>query len=115
MTCQYWDRIDDAWQTASAAYDAGLLEGVCAMKVSTRRPNPRSSHVDRGVIIFYCGHVDDAPGTLAVGRRILLAMPAPVPLWGCIYWKADVQTRTGTAATGQVCNHMSKLKVDEMW
>lgn len=97
---------DTAWLLAKNAFAEGLLEGVEAMKTSTRFSNPRASDERTGVILFYTSTARDEGASLAIAERILRAM-RPVPderFTPYIYYKSDRQTMEGTGATGQKRN-----------
>jgi len=99
------------WERAKAAFDSGLLTGVIGMKASTRKPNPRASSQDDGVIILYSGNSKKMEETLDIGRRIAKVLKY-MPRTGVMYWKSDVQTFEGTRATGTTHNHTFALRVE---
>eukprot|EP01059_Diplonema_ambulator_P031191 TRINITY_DN5666_c0_g2_i1.p1 TRINITY_DN5666_c0_g2~~TRINITY_DN5666_c0_g2_i1.p1 ORF type:complete len:163 (+),score=19.25 TRINITY_DN5666_c0_g2_i1:54-491(+) len=102
------EQINEAWQRACHLYRGGYLPGVHSMKVSTGKPNPRCSSSATKVIIFYCGPSADKTKMLSIGRTIASAMGVSGTT---ISYKPDYMTLTGTAATGQLVNHLYRLTV----
>ena len=97
--------LDARWKEACESVLASRFGVVRMMKVSTFLENPRSSDPDKGVIIL------DTPRAnkdvvMETGRLIMETMQYHVTM----YFKTNVQTRGGTAATGQLTNHTLYLR-----
>jgi hypothetical protein len=109
------DRIDDAWERAKKLYTDRELEGIVCMKVSTAFNNPRATGKDSKVIIFYCGPSGDEDKVVAYGKNLLEKMSYKKQKCAgffppYIYYKTDIMTLGGTAATGQKKNYLYKLR-----
>jgi hypothetical protein len=107
--------IDDAWEKAKQLYENRELDGIINLKVATAFDNPRANSRDSKVIIFYCGPSGDEGKVMAYGRNLLEKMSYKrqksagyFPPY--IYYKTDVLTLGGTAATGQKKNYLYKLR-----
>ncbi|UJR07960.1 hypothetical protein I4U23_012239 [Adineta vaga] len=108
---QFYDlsQLDTMWEYAKAKYRAGRLIGIHSLKVSTGRPNQRASNASQGVIIFYCGPSVDEQRIRMIGQKLLEEIP--YKSWsGWMSFKTDEQTYAGTQATGQVKNHLYKIR-----
>ena len=92
--------MDARWQEACENMRAGQFGVVRMMKASTFLENPRSSDHDKGVIILYTPRTSTEV-VMESGRRIMKIMQYNVTM----YFKTNIQTRGGTAATGQQRNH----------
>lgn len=108
---QFYDlsELDTMWNYAKAKYRAGKLIGIHSMKVSTARPQPRSSNSSQGVIIFFCGPSEDEQRIMMIGKKLLEEIPYK-SYTGFMSFKSDQQTYAGTRATGQVTNHLYKIQ-----
>uniref|UniRef100_A0A914H3U3 Uncharacterized protein n=1 Tax=Globodera rostochiensis TaxID=31243 RepID=A0A914H3U3_GLORO len=51
--------------------NAGRLEGINSMKVSTAYDNHRADDKTKGVVIFYCGPCWDETKMMRIGRELL--------------------------------------------
>uniref|UniRef100_A0A183CH33 Rhodanese domain-containing protein n=1 Tax=Globodera pallida TaxID=36090 RepID=A0A183CH33_GLOPA len=98
--------LDTKWAEAKRLYNAGTLEGIKSMKVSTAFDNPRARDKKKGVIIFYCGPSWDEAKMMSIGHRLLDKMPYKFHF----AYKADWQTLEGTRATGNLKNHLYVIK-----
>lgn len=97
------EEIDTMWEKIKKLYDEDMLNGIDTMKVSTSKPNPRSSDPNKKVIIAYSsGSEQDIMDT---GRNLMEQMQYETDM----YYKLDSQTSGGTIATGQKKNHKYKI------
>uniref|UniRef100_A0A914H1V9 ZZ-type domain-containing protein n=1 Tax=Globodera rostochiensis TaxID=31243 RepID=A0A914H1V9_GLORO len=101
--------LDRKWDEAKRLYNAGKLEGINSLKVSTACDNPRARDNKMGVIIFYCGPYWDKAKMMCIGHKLLAQMPYNFHL----AYKADWQTLEGTRATGNRKNHLYVIKPSE--
>jgi hypothetical protein len=99
------EELDDRWVDARNHYDANRFGEVCSMKVSTLRPNPRSSDPSKGVIILFTPEMSEQELKLT-GRAIMKAMGYKQKM----FYKTNEQTRGGTKATGQANNHTYSIE-----
>ena len=97
--------MDARWKQACESLLASRFGIVRMMKASTFRENPRASDPDKGVIILYTPKVNKDV-LMETGRLIMETMQYHVTM----YFKTNVQTRGGTAATGQLTNHTLYLR-----
>jgi hypothetical protein len=109
------DKIDAAWSKAKRLYEAGELTGISNMKVSTNYENPRASSTDSKVLIFYCGPSSNEQKVMEFGRNLLAKMryerqESAGSFQPFVYYKTDLMTSGGTAATGQKKNWLYKLR-----
>jgi hypothetical protein len=102
-------QLDAMWDFAKAKYNAGRLEGIRSMKVSTSCPQPRARNSSEGVIIFFCGPSEHEANIMHFGQKLLEEMPYKT-FSGWMSYKSNEQTSTGTAATGQKKNHLYKIR-----
>ena len=104
------EELDVRWVDACSHFDANRFPCVCAMKVSTLRPNPRASDPNKGVIILYTPYMSEHEQK-QVGYAIVSSMGYEERM----YYKTDNQTRHGTKATGQTRNHTYSVKWDDLF
>lgn len=105
------NEIDSKWQHLCKAFDNNELEGITSMKCSTSMKTGRSSNDSEGVIILYCANSSDEDSILQKGRAILPFIQ-DYSTDTHIRYKTNVQSRTGTQATGCVTNSTYKLRVN---
>jgi hypothetical protein len=99
--------INDAWMRSGQLFRDSKLLSVRSMKCSTNYENPRASNLNEGVIIFYCSNSTDEESILKTGTTILNMLDYDTKPF--IFYKTDLQTHEGTAATGKKKNHTYKL------
>lgn len=90
--------INDSWSFATKLYRENNLADVLSMKCSTNYNNPRASRTDNSIIILYCSDSSNEEKIINIGKNILKLFDyrdSPI-----IYYKTDIQTYEGTAATG---------------
>ena len=64
--------IDDRWHLVKSLFDAGKLQGVAELQVSTSKGN--DGHPDSGVINVYCGPYEDGELMMRIGDNIAKKM-----------------------------------------
>lgn len=94
------EELDHRWEVACELFSANRFGDVTHMKVSTFRPNPRASNSSQGVIILYTPSLAEQEQK-RTGYAIMNAMQ----YFQSMYYKTDLQTRSGTSATGQTKNY----------
>jgi hypothetical protein len=96
--------LDDLWQRAVEGLQLGGIEEINGMKCSTARGGPRASPDGKRAMIFY-NHTGDKASILRAG----LSLRQHLGLTETLFFKTEVQTRGGTAATGQKRNYTFRL------
>ena len=101
--------MDENWIIAKELYDENKLVGVISMKCSTNYINDRASSNDNGIIIFYCNDSINEETIKSIGRNILTQMQYIEQKK--IFYKTDLQTSSGTNATGNKINSCYSLTI----
>ena len=97
--------MDARWTEACENMLASRFGIARTMKASTFRENPRSSDPNKGVIIIYTPRANKDV-VMETGRLVMETMQYDTTM----YFKTNMQTMTGTAATGQSTNHTLYLR-----
>ena len=101
--------LDNAWIDYSNKFEEGAFGDVISMKVSTMCNNSRARGNNHGVIILYCSESNKKDKILQCGRNIIKQTHYN---WNrVVYYKTNLQTEKGTAATGIKKNWLYKLKI----
>ena len=107
------EEINTKWNMLKNMYAENKLKGVVSMKVSTARPNPRSSSHHYAVMLYTQGTDDQL---LITGRAIAntIGYQSPIESNGYMFYKTDNMTALGTRATGRYLNHKMSIYVGKM-
>jgi hypothetical protein len=97
-------KLDDAWNKAKTAFDAGLLPHTSHMKISTFAPSRRRSGDDH-CLVLYCDSIDEASIEVAGQAIRQLFNYTHKPL--C--YKTNEQTERGTSATHEAGRNYTYL------
>ena len=104
------EEMDARWQEACENVRAGRFGVVSRIKASTFQEDPRSSDHTKGVIVLYTPETSKDI-VMESGRRIMEAMNYQVTM----YFKTNLQTAMGTAATGQSKNHTFYIRPAQLF
>ena len=113
------EKLEEAWKKAKWLYDEERLDGIFALEVSTGAEGSfRYQKNGSGVIIFHCGPTSNEQKMVEYGEKVVNLMDYHFgsqrthghhpPL---VYFKTDEMTSFGTRATGQIKNHLYKIKM----
>lgn len=103
--------LDKNWIKIKRLYDNGKLIGVHSLSVSTGYNNSRARDDIYGVIVVYCGPVNDKEKIMNIGNNLLDQMNYENNN-GYIYYKSHYQTINGTRSTGSYKNWVYNIKID---
>jgi hypothetical protein len=102
--------LDSKWKELCILFNENKLYGILSMKCSTGLKSERSNS-DDGVIILYCNNSDNKDEIMNIGKSIIPYIQDYS--YKTIYYKTDVQTRSGTVSLGISNNHTYTLNVDK--
>lgn len=97
------DEIDNKWEKIITLYNEDKLKGIHTMKMSTSKPNPRSSDSNKKVIIAYSSGCEQ--DIMDTGKKLMEQMQYETDM----YYKLDSQSSDGSFATGQKKNHTYRI------